>query len=84
MNHESKTAVLMVRLTGTAVDSAETLAGIPTKLSFITADKEGLNLIVRTTKWAIHNGVDVSIRSLPHTIPPGLDHPTELSESETC
>lgn len=52
----------VMRLIGDAVNSTETLNGIPTKVEAIQLDKRGINLIMRTVTWALHEGVDISIR----------------------
>ncbi len=52
----------MMRLTGTAVNSTETVAGIPTKVEIVRLDKHGKNLIVRACKWAVNYGADIQIR----------------------
>ena len=64
MQIESKTKpkLAIMRLIGNAVNSPETLNGIPTKVEAIQLDKRGINLIMRTMTWALHEGVDISIR----------------------
>ena len=64
MQIESKTKpkLAIMRLIGNAVNSHETLNGIPTKVEAIQLDKRGINLIMRTMTWALHEGVDISIR----------------------
>ena len=64
MQTESKTKpkLAIMRLIGNAVNSPETLNGIPTKVEAIQLDKRGINLIMRTVTWALHEGVDISIR----------------------
>ena len=64
MQTESKTKpkLAIMRLIGDAVNSPETLNGIPTKVEAIQLDKRGINLIMRTVTWALHEGVDISIR----------------------
>ena len=64
MQTESKTKpkLAIMRLIGNAVNSPETLNGIPTKVEAIQLDKRGINLIMRTMTWALHEGVDISIR----------------------